>query len=69
MLVAVSISRTNRVILVVYQLEASGAGEEKLKKFPVLISPDMVVWHKHVVAAFDGAIDAGFKNIQFTVPK
>ncbi len=47
----------------------SQLGDEKLTKFPVLISPDMVVWHKHVVAAFDAAIDAGFKNIQFTVPK
>ncbi len=36
---------------------------------PVVISPDQVVWQKHVVAAFDSAIDAGFKNIQFTVPK
>ena len=39
------------------------------KKAPVTISPDMVVWQKHVVAAFDAAIDAGFKNIRFTVPK
>jgi biopolymer transport protein ExbD len=38
-------------------------------KIPVLISPDMGVWHKHVVAAFDATVDAGFKNIQFTVPK
>jgi len=47
-------------------LEAAG---KDIKKVPVLISPDMVVWHKHVVAAFDAAIDAGFKNIQFSVPK
>ncbi len=43
-------------------------GDEKLMKFPVLIAPDMVVWHKHVVAAFDAAIDTGFANIQFAVP-
>ena len=47
-------------------LESAG---KDIKKVPVLISPDMVVWHKHVVAAFDSAIDAGFKNIQFSVPK
>lgn len=35
----------------------------------VVIAPDRVVQHKHVVAAFDAAIDAGFKNIRFTVPK
>ena len=40
-----------------------------LDKMPVLISPDMGVWHKHVVAAFDATVDAGFKNIQFCVPK
>jgi len=45
------------------------AGGKDITKVPVLISPDMVVWHKHVVAAFDAAIDAGFKNIQFSVPK
>jgi len=44
-------------------------GQEKVEKQPILISPDMTVWHKHVVAAFDSAVDAGFKNIQFTVPK
>lgn len=49
-------------------IEQAG-GPEKVKKTPVLISPDMVVWHKHTVAAFDAAIDAGFKNIQFSVPK
>ena len=43
--------------------------EKRLKKVPVLISPDMAVYYKHVVAAFDAAIDAGFTNIQFTVPK
>jgi len=47
----------------------AGGGEELVKKQAILISPDMVVWHKHVVAAFDSAIDTGFKNIQFTVPK
>ena len=35
----------------------------------VVIAPDQAVWHKHVVAAFDAAIDAGFKDIRFTVPK
>ncbi len=40
-----------------------------IAKVPVVISPDQVVWQKHVVAAFDSAIDAGFKSIQFTVPK
>jgi biopolymer transport protein ExbD len=40
-----------------------------IDKIPVLISPDMGVYHKHVVAAFDATVDAGFKNIQFTVPK
>lgn len=45
------------------------SNNQDIKKVPVLISPDMVVWHKHVVAAFDAAVDAGFKNIQFTVPK
>ena len=35
----------------------------------VVIAPDQVVQHKHVVAAFDAAIDAGFKDIRFTVPK
>jgi len=47
----------------------NGMSEEERKKAPVTISPDMVVWQKHVVAAFDAAIDAGFKNIRFTVPK
>ena len=50
-----------------------GSGGEKametLKKVPVTISPDMVIWQKHVVAAFDAAIDAGFVNIRFTVPQ
>lgn len=50
-------------------LAGSGVDAEKMDKIPVLISPDMGVWHKHVVAAFDSAVDAGFKNIQFTVPK
>jgi len=36
---------------------------------PVTISPDAGVWHRHVVAAFDAAVDAGFKDIRFTVPK
>ena len=39
------------------------------KDTPVLISPDMTVWHKHVVAAFDAAVDAGFKKIEFAVPR
>jgi biopolymer transport protein ExbD len=47
-------------------LRSNGAD---MAKAPVLISPDMVVWHKHVVAAFDSAVDAGFKNIMFTIPK
>jgi len=45
-----------------------GQGKD-IAKVPVVISPDQVVWQKHVVAAFDSAIDAGFKSIQFTVPK
>ena len=48
------------------RLEATGAD---IGKTPVLISPDMGVWYKHVVAAFDASVDAGFKNIQFTIPK
>jgi len=40
-----------------------------IEKVPVVISPDQVVWQLHVVAVFDSAIDAGFKDIQFTVPK
>ncbi len=40
-----------------------------IAKVPVVISPNQVVMHMHVVAAFDSAIDAGFKSIQFTVPK
>ena len=47
-------------------LKGSGADLDKL---PVIIQPDRVVWHKHVVAAFDAAVDAGFKNIQFNVPR
>jgi biopolymer transport protein ExbD len=47
----------------------NGLTEDYKNKAPVTISPDMVVWQKHVVAAFDAAIDAGFKNIRFTVPK
>ena len=35
----------------------------------VIIAPDQVVQHRHVVAAFDAAIDAGFKDIRFTVPQ
>ena len=35
----------------------------------VIIAPGQVVQHRHVVAAFDAAIDAGFKDIQFTVPQ
>jgi biopolymer transport protein ExbD len=42
---------------------------EELKKMPVIIKPDMMVWHKHVVAAFDAAVDAGFSNIMFSVPR
>ena len=44
-------------------------GQKLLEKAPITISPDIAVWHKHVVAAFDAAIDAGFVNIRFTVPK
>jgi biopolymer transport protein ExbD len=51
------------------KLQSGPGGEAAVKKTPVLISPDMVVVHKHVVAAFDCAVDAGFKNIQFSVPK
>ena len=47
-------------------LKAQG---KDIAKVPVVIAPDQVIWQKHVVAAFDSAIDAGFKNIQFTVPK
>lgn len=48
------------------RLVASGVD---VRELPVLISPDMAVWHRHVVATFDAAIDAGFSNIQFTVPQ
>jgi biopolymer transport protein ExbD len=37
--------------------------------YPVLISPTMDVQHKWVVRAFDTAILAQFKNIQFAVPR
>ncbi|MBN2581805.1 MAG: biopolymer transporter ExbD [Planctomycetes bacterium] len=36
---------------------------------PLVIEPDQAVEHRHVVAAFDAAVDAGFKNIRFSVPK
>jgi biopolymer transport protein ExbD len=48
------------------RLSASNASG---KKPPVTIAPDMAVWHKHVVAAFDAAIDAGFTDIRFTPPQ
>jgi biopolymer transport protein ExbD len=43
-----------------------GAAPESMA---VTIAPDAGVWHRHVVAAFDAAVDAGFKDIRFTVPK
>lgn len=36
---------------------------------PVLISPTPAVMHKFVVGAFDAAVGAKFKNIQFAVPQ
>jgi len=46
-------------------LRDRGYGVEK----PVLISPVSEVRHKWVVKAFDYTIWAGFKNIQFTIPR
>ncbi len=37
--------------------------------YPVLISPTPAVQHKFVVGAFDAAVGAEFKNIQFAVPQ
>jgi biopolymer transport protein ExbD len=36
---------------------------------PLIIAFDQAVEHRHVVAAFDAAVAAGFKDIRFTVPK
>ena len=49
--------------------EGLAARNVNMDKVPVLIAPDMTVWHKHVVAAFDAAIDAGYRDIRFTVPQ
>ena len=46
-------------------LRQRGYGEDK----PILISPVAEVRHKWVVKAFDYTIWAGFKNIQFTIPR
>jgi biopolymer transport protein ExbD len=51
---------------------ASGSSESAqavVDRLSVVIAPDMGVRHGHVVAVFDAAVDAGFKNIQFTVPQ
>ena len=72
-----------RIVLNSEELPGYGALRERLREArrslrgspvqapvaAVVIAPDQVVQHKHVVAAFDAAIDAGFKDIRFTVPK
>ncbi|NLX57852.1 MAG: hypothetical protein GXY74_02045 [Phycisphaerae bacterium] len=51
------------------QTRREADGVEALSGEPLIIAPDQVVEHRHVVAAFDAAVDAGFKDIRFTVPK
>jgi len=49
--------------------DRQAAEGKKPERTPVLIAPEATVWHKHVVAAFDAAVDAGFERIQFAVPR
>lgn len=50
----------------VQELKAEGASPEDVA---VIVSPDMVVWYKHVRRACQGLLDAGFTRIYWAVPK